>query len=105
MAVAAHAKAIQERQENNGERNAIQHARRDAQPIRTPTSGGSPDRAVIKTLRKKKRRQDSKANDDPQKEPTQVHRVLAILLTFKFTMRNCPKVESRSARRRNRNSV
>jgi hypothetical protein len=82
MAVAAHAKAIQERQENNSERNAIQQARPDAQPTRAPTSCGAPDRAVIKTLGKKNRRQDGKANDDPQKEPTQVHRVLAILLAL-----------------------
>jgi hypothetical protein len=66
MTLPPHAKAIYGGQENNAEGEAIQQARCDPQPIRTPTSGGSPDRAVPKALGKEKCGQERQTDDDPQ---------------------------------------
>ena len=66
VAVAPHAKAIDGGQENNAEGETIQQTRCDPQPIRTPTSGGSPDRAVPKALGEEKRDQERQTDDDPQ---------------------------------------
>jgi hypothetical protein len=66
MAVTPHAKAIYGGQENHAEGEAIQHTRRNPQPIRTPTSCGSPDRAVPKALGKEKCGQERQTDDDPQ---------------------------------------
>jgi hypothetical protein len=87
VAVATHVKAARDGKKNEYKRRAIQKTRRNAQSARTPTRGRAPDRAIPKTLGKEDCRQDRQTEDDPKQKPAPVHRMLAILITPKFTTR------------------
>src|SRR5260370_35819871 len=85
--MAPHAKAASNGRHDQSQGKTIKKTRCDPQPTRAPPTGGSPDRAVPKALGKENRSQDRQADDDPKQQPAPVHRILADLVTPKFTMR------------------
>src|SRR4029077_2561642 len=87
VAMAPHAKTASNGKDDQSQGKTIKKARCDPQPALAPPTGDSPDRAVPKALGKENRCQDRQADDDPKQQPAPVHRILADLVTPKFTMR------------------
>jgi hypothetical protein len=61
-----HTKTAGDGQNDQSQSKTIKKTRRDPQPTRAPTPGGSPNGTVPKTLGEENRCQDRQTNADPQ---------------------------------------
>jgi hypothetical protein len=86
--MASHAETVGKGEYDQRQRRDVQEAHCNAKPDRRPARGSAPDRTVPEPLGQDHRRQDGQTDGDPQKKPAPVHRMFALLITPKLTMRH-----------------